>query len=141
MKTKTNKTSKTVITINIAKWRTGGIHRKTGYGPTRLLNAEGYKCCLGFICSIKKKAIKGYGTPGDLDFFVEDLNIKVDDGFGTTYENTKLSLDAMNINDNTITTVKQKETLLKKLFKNSKYKFVFVGKYTYDTSSTSSVSC
>jgi hypothetical protein len=42
---------KDYLIIDRAKWRTGGNSPiQTGVGRTRLLNKEGYMCCLGFRC-------------------------------------------------------------------------------------------
>ena len=132
---KMNKDKK-VITIDRAKWRTGDDHGPniTGYGQTELLNKEGFKCCLGFLCQqVSKKKVKGRLTPSDMGCSIPELNelryvcrYNSDD----KYFDTVLSNKAMNINDDEDTDPKEKERLLKELFKDTRYKLVFKGKYT-----------
>ena len=46
------------VLIDRSKWRTGSWNpNRTGKGSTQLLNAEGYMCCLGFICSTVNKSV------------------------------------------------------------------------------------
>lgn len=114
---------KTEITIIRSKWRTGDIgENATGKGETRLLNCQGYKCCLGFIASefrTSNKKIKDLYFPSDCDFNIPDL--LTPDGFDSSLTNS-----AIEINDNGATTREQKEAALKELFKDSCYKLTFV---------------
>ena len=121
---------KILVQINRSKWRTGGSGKyMTGDGCTKLLNYEKYKCCLGFICAIKKKKIQNYDAPDSLCFLVEQLNERSNNTYCATYCSTSLSDAAIEINDDELTTPQEKEKLLKQLFKNSIYKLEFVGSY------------
>jgi hypothetical protein len=114
---------KTEITIVRSKWRTGDSgENATGKGETRLVNKNGYKCCLGFIaCEFRphNKKIVDYCYPNECDFDIPDL--KTLGG-----NDSSLTNSAVAINDDMDTTVKQKEVALKKLFKDSCYKLKFV---------------
>ena len=122
------KTKKIEVVIDRSKWRTGYCGKnRTGEGDIRLLNNEGYKCCLGFICGRLKKGIKDFFAPNELDYVVKDLSHKDIDG--CIYD-TDLTEKAIEINDNSDTTPQEKEKELKKLFKNSVYKLKFVGRFT-----------
>lgn len=110
------------ITIVRSKWRTGGCSdNSTGKGTTKLLNKQGFKCCLGFIASEFRPPNKGILNrcfPQGCDFKIPDL---VDnDG------DTQLTNSAISINDDVHTTQKEKEVALKKLFKKSCYNLIFV---------------
>lgn len=133
--------SKTKITINRALWRTGdtGIHR-TGTGSTELLNAEGYMCCLGFICSqVSDQDILGKSNPNDLKEPVLGLSNLSRDGCDcpTCQEankmyvvDTELTSKAITINDSKNTTPEEKELALLELFKDSCYELEFIGEFT-----------
>lgn len=117
------------IVIDRSKWRTGDISdNATGKGRnTRLLNEEGYKCCLGFMTQqITKKKISDVAYPGNCDFSVPCLNTKY--CLTSRYKNTELSSAAMDINDSHVTTLKEKEVALKELFKNTPISITFKGK-------------
>ena len=110
------------VVIKRSKWRTGYEgENKTGRGDTQLLNKQGFKCCLGFICLTvrpKTSKVSGLHNPFQCDFPVQDLKCGIYDTYLTT--------DAITINDDESTTQKQKEIALKKLFKYSCYKLKFV---------------
>lgn len=114
------------IVIDRSKWRTGEYSENaTGKGEdTALLNEEGCKCCLGFITQqITKKGILNCYQPRDCEFSTPLLNYRD----GKHYENTELSIEAMAINDCDIP-LKEKEVLLKKLFKDTSISLTFKGK-------------
>lgn len=138
MKEKTYKQSeKKEIIIDRSKWRTGGWitkHNKntTGCGDVALLNEEGNMCCLGFISRQQSKKSKeqyfNRAIPSELSFVVTGLSYRTKDG---SVLDTDLSDAAMDINDNTKTTYKQKEKELIELFNKNKYspyKLKFIGK-------------
>jgi hypothetical protein len=119
-----------VIKINRAKWRTGaGGDNETGEGDTHLLNDLGYQCCLGFIARQKtKKSKKNFlniSCPEGLTCSVKYLSEKNE---LNDVRDTALSIQAMDINDDSNTTPEEKEKLIKQLFRN-KYKLVFFGKF------------
>ena len=124
------------IYIDRSKWRTGpsdiyeaeiGEH-VTGKGQTQLLNSQGYKCCLGFVCQQAgpRQRIRGKGDPYALEKPVEGLSIRD----VVNMIQTPLTNKAMYINDDGATTPRQKERLLRSLFKDSPYQLVFEGEYT-----------
>ena len=122
------------IVIARSKWRTGFYNgNSTGKGEVNLLNKEGYKCCLGFIASEfrpSNKRIKGICTPSECNFSIPDLNKyyekNEDEGDPAGFYDSDLTNNAIEINDDSDTTQKQKEVALKKLFKDSCYKLKFV---------------
>ena len=115
------------VVIDRSKWRTGDISetyengeifRSTGLGETKLLNEEGFKCCLGFMTQqITKKKVLGFGDPGDCSFSVPYLN-KLENGCRI---NTDLATEAIYINDCDSITLAQKEDALKKIIQKHPY--------------------
>jgi hypothetical protein len=119
------KLMKTIV-IDRSKWRTGGDgDNATGNGETKLKNEEGCQCCLGFIASAYKKKTVGCATPASTGVSIPHLTKRNIYGL----ENTKLSYDAITINDEVETTPKEKEKAIKKLFKG-KIDLQFVGEFT-----------
>lgn len=58
-----------VLTIDRSKWRKGGENFDHVQGLTKLLNKEGYMCCLGFdalASGIPREVILGRDTPADI---------------------------------------------------------------------------
>jgi len=125
------------IYIDRSKWRTGctdlkflGDAHATGRGNTELINSQGFKCCLGFICQQAgpRQKLTGKCNPGSLDREVPAVAIKSPwDGLLT---GTSLTRKAMTINDDETTTARTKERKLRSLFKDSPYQLVFEGEYT-----------
>jgi len=116
--------------IDRSKWRCGGTleHNSKGLGKTRLLNSEGYMCCLGQVskqlgCS--DESLLFTETPYSIN---DDEIDKVRDVLLTDnrYHNN-LSLKAIDINDDN-TIIKEKEVLLKELFKEHGHSITFIGK-------------
>ena len=97
------------LIIDRKTWRTGDYGRnKTGDGDTKLFNNEGYMCCLGFEClrrGFSKEQILNMYGPCDLD-----------DNPLSGQEGEKFVTDAININDDVNSTLKEKEAQIKKLF-------------------------
>lgn len=117
------------FTIDRSKWRCGGSDEKNarGYGQTSLLNHENFQCCLGQIGSqLGYERLLSIGEPGDL-FDEED---KFEESCIVNYngQNTKLSIDAMKINDETSYTLPEREKLLRERFAEEGIKLKFVGK-------------
>lgn len=109
--------------IDRSKWRTGSLSDvRTGLGNTVLKNHEGYMCCLGFICEQSGcKDIMYRLSPYALDnppSFLSQNN-----------RDTKLTNDAMSINDDGEITPEEKEKVLTKLFKEHGIELEFVGEY------------
>lgn len=138
VKKSVKKIEKIVIVIDRSRWRTGGNYDEvtdtknlTGRGDTELCNNQGYYCCLGFIGKKfrKNKPMAGCMEPNDCKFDIPELNKREE--YSNYFKNTRLTIKAIEINDDWTTTVKQKEVKLKKLFKNTCYKLEFVGEPTY----------
>lgn len=124
---------KKTIIIDRSKWRTGNnLHssfNSTGYGNTKLLNEEGYKCCLGFIASqATHQKILNSCEPTYCKYIIPELSYR--DKYGYVINST-LADNAIKINDNGYTTPQEKEKSLKQLFKDSRYKLVFKGKFIF----------
>lgn len=112
-------------------WRCGedgGEGHELGAGNTQLCNVEGFQCCLGqFSLQLNKELtidrIKRLGTPYDLGIDLEPLNCAIEVTEGEYYyKDTRLSLEAVKINDDSQTTVEEKIKLLKELFLKHGYK-------------------
>lgn len=138
-------TKKIKVTIDRSKWRTGNMSKnQTGRGFTELLNAQGYMCCLGFCLQaskVAKKYLSSSNTPMRAVYAAKlQGKVKLDNLFRSqgvkalAYReeiivNTDLTSQAMRINDNVLTTPKQKEKELLELFKDSVFEIEFTGRY------------
>jgi hypothetical protein len=133
------------VTIDRSKWRTGSTSKnQTGVGFTELLNSQGYMCCLGF-CLKASKVAKEYLSSSNTP--MRAVNVAKRQGKVKLYNlfrsqgvqalvdstdivtNTDLTSQAMRINDNVLTTPKQKEKELLELFKDSVFEIKFTGRY------------
>jgi hypothetical protein len=103
------------LTLDYSKWRCGGaeeIDTNTnvlGKGSTRLMNTEGFMCCLGQFAlqlDFSKGEIMHEMRPCSLRRKMGEFNRRVANG--NYYEDTKLSVDCIEINDNTDTTPAEK---------------------------------
>lgn len=103
--------------IDYSKWRAGGAGRyQIGEGETQLLNDEGFMCCLGQvtlqICpEMKKEDILGYCTPAGQLKQIKYLT----NNFGSVC-NSRLTRDAMEINDEADLETKKRIERLSGLF-------------------------
>lgn len=126
--------NKTKVIIDRSKWRTGGNSDiATGEGNTLLLNAEGYQCCLGFVCEaagVPRKKMRGWCLPNSVNTVVEGLTELLDVGSHDEFVDTKLADAAVGINDNGVMPPAEKEQKLLELFKDSPYELEFVGEYS-----------
>lgn len=115
------------VKINRAKWR----NHSHGKGNVKLLNADGYMCCLGFACQqiakCNKNKLLDVPTPGGLEFVVGKFNKR---GNSKRSFNTTLSDAAIQINDSSYLSDEERETKLIELFKEYGYNLVFTGEYT-----------
>lgn len=130
---------KDYLIIDRAKWRTGGISylnlNYTGEGSTLLLNEEGFMCCLGFRChqmGVPEEDLLGSPTPDSLSelYDIPDLIEKV--GLFcdfSVYRDTRFTQDAVNINDNTGLSSKEREKAITKHFKKIGVTVEFKGRY------------
>jgi len=126
------------LILDYSKWicGAGGAHA-LGSGAVALLNEDGFMCCLGqwgLQCGAKKEEILNFGEPQEikplLPLFAKALKYPVTEynpvtGIEETNyvednekSNTRLSLDAIDINDNTKTTPEEKIELLRELLAN-----------------------
>lgn len=118
------------FTVDRATWRCGnyGPYKK-GMGSTKLLNEEGFMCCLG-QCALqlgatKEQILDAFG-PTQLPMQLSFLSIPSEDS-GLTL--TNLSIQAMNINDSNNFTPKNREELLIQAFARDGHELEFVGEY------------
>ena len=139
-------------TIDRSTWRCGSDRsdpkNRHGSGETELLNEQGFACCLGHIgaqllskkwmCPIKdsQKILLGKQCPDDVgrdDEFTPLLIEKCDTNRSLMSPdflvNSEFSKQAMSINDNDRSTLKEKEQLLIALGKEHDVEIVFVGEY------------
>jgi hypothetical protein len=133
------------VMIDRARWRTGNRSKnQTGEGETVLLNSQGYMCCLGFCLQaskVAKKYLAFSNTPmravraAQLKGEVKNANLFRSQGVQALVDsadivaNTDLTAKAIRINDNRLTTPKQKEKELLELFKESVFEIEFIGRY------------
>lgn len=122
------------LTIDRSKWRVGGGEDQIGkkkyaiIGATRLLNAEGFLCCLGFGC-----LQSGLNEEKILYRIYPEYLINTDqDVFGLTNNgrsNSNLSNKAASINDNDQITNEDREIQLTALFNEHGHEVIFTGEY------------
>lgn len=105
------KTLKTItkLTISRAKWRRGGRGNTGGFGlgPTKLLNHEGFMCCLGFFtlaCGAAPEDILSKGIPIYTNLVIPQLIT------------TPLLQELLNANDSTtLTEAAREESIAKQM--------------------------
>ena len=124
--------TKQVIEIDRSRWarKIPGKRSYKLFGETCLLNSRGNKCCLGFISSalgVEDHDLRDVGVPSSIKKEVFPLSVQVEGTWCTYYENTELSTNAITINDNDEIAPKDKERLLKELFKDH-FTLKFVGR-------------
>jgi hypothetical protein len=131
-------TAKIKVTIDRARWRTGSIGpNKTGEGHTRLLNQEGFMCCLGFCCQAagaSKDDIQSKLYPSSLANTTKSRvpsmpSLIKYDGHRDEFADLDLAVSAMEINDCKDTTPALKEQKILELFKDSEFEIEFTGEY------------
>lgn len=117
------------IVINRPKWRCGGSNNSSR-GCTRLLNEQGYMCCLGFaskqICNLSDEEMLTKHFPQSLHRKINKLTYFPRKGI---CKDTKFSEKAMGINDNPTLSNKEREKQLKELFAKNGIELKFTGKY------------
>lgn len=116
------------LILDYSIWRSGlNGDNQTGDGGTKLLNHQGYMCCLGQFSKqlnldLTDEDIMNIGTPSSTYTVIPDLSVvKLAQGGTPWRSNTPLSQKAMDINDNNVTTPEQKISALKKLFNQHGY--------------------
>jgi hypothetical protein len=127
------------VVIDRSKWRTGhnSPENATGKGITRLTNGHGYSCCLGFICQqlmpdVEAGVWQANDFPNGTGLDIPHLTQKIDDGGYHRRYNTPFSSKAVRINDDTHSSVAEKEQQLLALVQKLKVpiKLKFVGEPT-----------
>lgn len=109
------------LILDYSKWRCGGDGpNKLGEGYTELLNKFGFMCCLGLFesqCGIPNDQLLKKDEPMDVETVIPLFAIQRyepdEDYHGRI--NTKLSLEAIGINDDPETTPEEKIELLTNL--------------------------
>lgn len=108
-----------LYTLDCKTWRCGGIQSEStvtlGCGKTLMLNEQGYMCCLGQF-SIKNNKVPanlvlGLPEPRTL---ASTLHSGYDINFARNCDGNPLTAKLININDNKVTTPRQKIVLLRK---------------------------
>jgi hypothetical protein len=110
--------------IDRSKWRSGGTGRNAvGEGGTRLLNEQGFMCCLGQVClqlGIDESIVKHRHTPEDiLKLSTDEKNKLKELSLLKTTEkmtNSEFCYNLMNANDIANLTTANRELQLIHLF-------------------------
>jgi hypothetical protein len=116
------------LVLDYSTWRCGGDGPNSlGRGETLLRNNENFYCCLGQITPQLNKNIEpcdllGLSTPSLLYEKVPLLSRGLNFDGARGIVETKLTSNAIGINDNIRTTVEQKIVSLRKLFGAKGYK-------------------
>lgn len=109
------------LILDYSKWRCGDdSDNQLGTGQTALLNSDGFMCCLGQFSlqlnpNLKEKDILEFAEPQELKIEIDMLS-EVDEDEFVFYKATKLTTDAIGINDDRRTTPAKKIEQLKELF-------------------------
>lgn len=119
-----------IYTLDYSKWRAGGascLFSAIGTGPTQMLNAQGFMCCLGQFAiqdGFSKEEILNKNSPAFLKksykFFIEDATPE----FG--FSNNSLSEALMTLNDDPLTTWRQKIFEMHALLKEHGIKLIVI---------------
>ena len=125
----------TSFVLDFATWRSGkdSPANAVGKGETKLLNEQGYMCCLGQYClqaGISRENILNKATPIIVRKEIPLLNYSFK---GEVYMKgsmitTKFTDVAIGINDNPTTTPETKIEQLKKLFESKGVSFTVINK-------------
>jgi len=112
-----------ILYIDRSKWKTGS----SGHGYSRLLNQEGFMCCLGFRCEqmgIPTQELLEQACPSSLGEVYDIPDLITEEGYDTSFSN-----EAMSINDKSSIRSSTRERLIKKHFATIGIKVVYRGKY------------
>jgi hypothetical protein len=111
------------LIIDRGKWRNGGRGYNHKYGITKLLNKEGFMCCLGFFCvqidNMKLNEILDIPNPVGLD-----SNLVGYDGLTKPWAHS-----AIQINDDDSLPQEIREKRIHEIFKDYGYDVKFTGEY------------
>ena len=128
------------LIIDRSKWRTGGgcnSKNETGDGATKLLNKEGYMCCLGFACiqsGVPEDKMLDRGTPSSLADYIDwkDLYPLIPHLI-VSGVNTLFSAKAMALNDDQAIDSSERERRITKHFAEIGTEVEFTGQYKQTT--------
>lgn len=112
-----NKLSVKEFTLDYSKWRCGYTtpdlcKNQLGMGAVRMLNAEGYSCCIGQFSQqlgIDKDSLIDKSSPADVR---TPINLFNKPSATSGYNDTALTEDCIVINDDPKTTPQEKIALL-----------------------------
>lgn len=108
------------LIIDRTKWRTGSYgETATGKGDTALLNKEGFMCCLGFEClrrGLNEDEILGQPEPETMIFDDRFEKDRFGDMVNDSGHNRSWVDQAISINDDMLTSLKEKEEKIQKIF-------------------------
>lgn len=112
-----------ILILDYDQWKCGGHSQNSlGSGLTKLLNSEGYMCCLGQFSlqfEVTEKEILHRTNPCDINKYIPLLNEKINRS-----ENTEFSEKAVAINDTFKTTPLEKIEQLTSLCHRYDYELV-----------------
>lgn len=101
--------------LDVAKWKCGRTGRNAlGDGLTGLLNPEGFSCCLGQFAQqmgVPEKYLKGCSYPSSVSR-KDQAFLNYDESFIHEGFDTDLTECCTRINDDTLTTVREKIAML-----------------------------
>jgi hypothetical protein len=123
------------VVIDRSKWRTGLYSKnRTGKSPVRLLNQEGFMCCLGFICKaagVSEDNLLNVDAPGDFNSSIKEQSPRLQTLLNpdSVSGNSLLTHKAIGINDCGLSSPGKKEQNLLELFKDSEFELEFTGEY------------
>lgn len=112
----------------------GDVNCRLGSGSTRMLNRFGYMCCLGQVCGqlgFTEEQMMELGEPHEVfcSGYKPQINFLCEKGEEDGEEyfiNSAFSVKAMEINDATTTTVREKIDLLTAHFKEAGHELEFI---------------
>jgi hypothetical protein len=111
------------LVLDCEKWRCGdngeGTVNALGKGLTRLLNNEGYMCCLGQFAEQAGADPEDLycAMPCEIGYCIQGLNKY--DGYDREYEDTVISDKCSEVNDDPNTTIVQKIKKIRSILKRS----------------------
>lgn len=127
--------------IDRSIWRCGGstdlgpylAENIVGQGRTKLLNIDGFMCCLGQTCrqdGATDQQLLNNDYPRQINAiigpFTKPDNREPNSVFFLGFVNTGLSNDAMSINDDNYINLEERERRLKELFESHGFELEFV---------------
>ena len=119
--------------IDRSRWRWGGPYYDEKRGYTRLLNQEGFMCCLGFLakqCGCSAQRILNVPVPRKINWKVAGLDRKaLSDLLTPDGAHSEFSSIAIDINDAVDLSKEDREDRLIGLGKNHGIELEFISEY------------